>query len=147
MNLVSRGRLSVQRVEEDAWNAVTLMAEKGGFDALNVKVGKAAKASGAGEEEEAESQGRGAGAKSNATKAKAKKAPGPGRKTSRKGKKKETDEDEEDDVEDVEDMEPVDNAPEKGVEKGVASKRKRGGKEEGFEGERDGLRRSTRSRK
>jgi hypothetical protein len=48
MNLVTRGRLSIQRVGEDAWNAVTLMAEKGGFDALNVKaakVGKAGKAS------------------------------------------------------------------------------------------------------
>ncbi|KAF9035023.1 DUF55-domain-containing protein [Hymenopellis radicata] len=31
MDLVARGRLSVQRVTEEAWNAITLLAEKGGW--------------------------------------------------------------------------------------------------------------------
>jgi hypothetical protein len=35
MALVSRGRLSVQRVEENAWDAVVLLAERGGWDGLN----------------------------------------------------------------------------------------------------------------
>ncbi|TFK62720.1 DUF55-domain-containing protein [Pluteus cervinus] len=33
MDLVTRGRLSVQRVEEDAWEAITKLAENGGWDA------------------------------------------------------------------------------------------------------------------
>lgn len=32
MALVNRGRLSVQPVTEEAWNAVQLLAEKGGWD-------------------------------------------------------------------------------------------------------------------
>ena len=32
MALIKRGRLSVQPVEEDAWKAVQLLAEKGGWD-------------------------------------------------------------------------------------------------------------------
>lgn len=31
MALVNRGRLSVQRVEEDAWDTVSMLAEKGGW--------------------------------------------------------------------------------------------------------------------
>ena len=37
MDLVTRGRLSVQRVGEDAWAAIELMAENGGWEELNVK--------------------------------------------------------------------------------------------------------------
>ena len=37
MDLVSRGRLSVQRVEEDAWKAIVLLAEKGGWQELDLK--------------------------------------------------------------------------------------------------------------
>ena len=36
MDLVTRGRLSVQRVGEDAWAAIELMAENGGWEELNV---------------------------------------------------------------------------------------------------------------
>ena len=36
MNLVTRGRLSVQRVGEDAWAAIELMAENGGWEELNI---------------------------------------------------------------------------------------------------------------
>ena len=32
MPLVDRGRLSVQRVDEDAWNAISSLAERGGWD-------------------------------------------------------------------------------------------------------------------
>ncbi len=37
MDLVTRGRLSVQRVEEDAWKAIVLLAEKGGWQELDLK--------------------------------------------------------------------------------------------------------------
>ena len=37
MDLVTRGRLSVQRVGEDAWAAIELMVENGGWEELNVK--------------------------------------------------------------------------------------------------------------
>jgi hypothetical protein len=37
MDLVTRGRLSVQRVGEDAWAAIVLMAENGGWEELNMK--------------------------------------------------------------------------------------------------------------
>ena len=37
MDLVTRGRLSVQRVGEDAWAAIELMAENGGWEELDTK--------------------------------------------------------------------------------------------------------------
>lgn len=37
MDLVTRGRLSVQRVGEDAWAAIELMAENGGWENLDIK--------------------------------------------------------------------------------------------------------------
>ncbi|KAG6861948.1 hypothetical protein C0995_009132 [Termitomyces sp. Mi166 len=37
MDLVGRGRLSVQRVEESAWNAIIALAEKGGWEELDLK--------------------------------------------------------------------------------------------------------------
>jgi hypothetical protein len=37
MDLVTRGRLSVQRVGEDAWAAIGLMAENGGWEELDMK--------------------------------------------------------------------------------------------------------------
>ncbi|KAL4257359.1 DUF55-domain-containing protein [Pleurotus pulmonarius] len=37
MDLVTRGRLSVQRVSEEAWNTIQLLAERGGWDDLNLK--------------------------------------------------------------------------------------------------------------
>lgn len=37
MDLVTRGRLSVQRVGEDAWAAIELMAENGGWEELDLK--------------------------------------------------------------------------------------------------------------
>lgn len=45
MDLVTRGRLSVQRVEEQAWNAVVKLAETGGWEELDLT---AKKKSGAG---------------------------------------------------------------------------------------------------
>ncbi|PPQ73789.1 hypothetical protein CVT24_007535 [Panaeolus cyanescens] len=43
MDLVTRGRLSVQRVKENAWNAISLMTDKGGWEELDLKVQKGAK--------------------------------------------------------------------------------------------------------
>ena len=40
MDLVTRGRLSVQRVDEKAWEAITLLAAKGGWDDLDLKLKK-----------------------------------------------------------------------------------------------------------
>jgi hypothetical protein len=37
MDLVTRGRLSVQRVGEDAWAAIELMAKNGGWEELDMK--------------------------------------------------------------------------------------------------------------
>src|SRR5882757_5991693 len=37
MDLVTRGRLSVQRVGEDAWAAIELMAENGGWEELDIR--------------------------------------------------------------------------------------------------------------
>ena len=37
MDLIIRGRLSVQRVGEDAWAAIELMAENGGWEELDMK--------------------------------------------------------------------------------------------------------------
>jgi hypothetical protein len=36
MALVSRGRLSVQRVDGNAWDTIALLAEKGGWDGLRL---------------------------------------------------------------------------------------------------------------
>lgn len=40
MDLVTRGRLSVQRVDEKAWDAITLLAERGGWEEWNLKPNK-----------------------------------------------------------------------------------------------------------
>lgn len=40
MALVSRGRLSVQRVNEEAWGVIELMADKGGWDNIDFGKGK-----------------------------------------------------------------------------------------------------------
>lgn len=37
MDLVTRGRLSVQRVSEAAWTAIESLAEKGGWDEASLK--------------------------------------------------------------------------------------------------------------
>ncbi|KDQ29606.1 hypothetical protein PLEOSDRAFT_1064411 [Pleurotus ostreatus PC15] len=37
MDLVTRGRLSVQRVSEEAWNTIQLLAKRGGWEGLNLK--------------------------------------------------------------------------------------------------------------
>lgn len=37
MDLVRKGRLSVQRVHEKAWNAVSLLAKEGGWEEVNLK--------------------------------------------------------------------------------------------------------------
>ncbi|THV02618.1 DUF55-domain-containing protein [Dendrothele bispora CBS 962.96] len=42
MDLVTRGRLSVQRVSEEAWNVINLLAEKGGWDEAQFSKTKAA---------------------------------------------------------------------------------------------------------
>ena len=46
MDLVTRGRLSVQRVGEDAWAAIELMAENGGWEELDMKPKKGVKLKG-----------------------------------------------------------------------------------------------------
>ncbi|KJA29599.1 hypothetical protein HYPSUDRAFT_223728 [Hypholoma sublateritium FD-334 SS-4] len=45
MDLVTRGRLSVQRVQEDAWKAIEQLAEKGGWTDADTKPKKSAKQS------------------------------------------------------------------------------------------------------
>lgn len=40
MALVNRGRLSVQRVNDEAWSIVEMMADKGGWDDMNFGKGK-----------------------------------------------------------------------------------------------------------
>jgi len=40
MDLVTRGRLSVQRVEEQAWNAILKLAETGGWEELDLTLKK-----------------------------------------------------------------------------------------------------------
>lgn len=47
MDLVTRGRLSVQRVDEKAWDAILLLAEKGGWEKLDLKPRKGGKKSAA----------------------------------------------------------------------------------------------------
>ncbi|KAG7447682.1 DUF55-domain-containing protein [Guyanagaster necrorhizus] len=37
MDLITRGRLSIQRVGEKAWDAIKLLSEKGGWEDLNIK--------------------------------------------------------------------------------------------------------------
>jgi len=37
MDLVTRGRLSVQRVREDAWKAIGQLAEKGGWEDMDLR--------------------------------------------------------------------------------------------------------------
>jgi len=37
MDLVTRGRLSVQRVEAKAWDAICLLAQNGGWDDIDLK--------------------------------------------------------------------------------------------------------------
>ena len=46
MDLVTRGRLSVQRVREDAWAAIELMAENGGWESLDMRPKKGGKVKG-----------------------------------------------------------------------------------------------------
>jgi len=43
MDLVTRGRLSVQRVQEDAWAIIEQLAEKGGWEELDLKGKKGGK--------------------------------------------------------------------------------------------------------
>ncbi|KAJ3568825.1 hypothetical protein NP233_g5456 [Leucocoprinus birnbaumii] len=43
MDLVTRGRLSVQRVEANAWDTIQLLAKNGGWDGLNLKPAKKSK--------------------------------------------------------------------------------------------------------
>jgi hypothetical protein len=37
MDLVRKGRLSVQRVDEKAWNAINLLTKNGGWEEMNLK--------------------------------------------------------------------------------------------------------------
>jgi hypothetical protein len=37
MDLVRKGRLSVQRVDEPAWNAISLLTKEGGWEEMNLK--------------------------------------------------------------------------------------------------------------
>jgi len=43
MDLVTRGRLSVQRVEAKAWDAICLLAQNGGWDDIDLKPRKNSK--------------------------------------------------------------------------------------------------------
>ncbi|KAJ3506435.1 hypothetical protein NLJ89_g6874 [Agrocybe chaxingu] len=54
MDLVTRGRLSVQRVGEDGWEAIQLLAEKGGWEELDLKPKKKGPAKGKAKEKDAE---------------------------------------------------------------------------------------------
>lgn len=46
MDLVTRGRLSVQRVDEKAWDAVVQLAENGGWEELDLKPKKSGSTTG-----------------------------------------------------------------------------------------------------
>jgi len=61
MALVSRGRLSVQRVNEEAWSIIELMADKGGWDDINFGKGKQKSAKGEGVPKKTRESGRGKG--------------------------------------------------------------------------------------
>lgn len=73
MALVSRGRLSVQRVEQAAWDAIQLMADKGGWSEEQVKKTKGRKKQGPKDKEDREglSSGKPAKTKGNPRKRKA----------------------------------------------------------------------------
>jgi hypothetical protein len=60
MALVNSGRLSVQPVTEDAWSVIEMMAEKGGWDEMNIAKSKAKATKGDGRSKRA-SNGRAAG--------------------------------------------------------------------------------------
>ena len=51
MALLNRGRLSVQRVEQAAWDAIQTMAEKGGWDEEQAKKTKGRKKQASGDKE------------------------------------------------------------------------------------------------
>ena len=51
MALLNRGRLSVQRVEQVAWDAIQTMAEKGGWDEEQTKKTKGRKKQAPGDKE------------------------------------------------------------------------------------------------
>lgn len=57
MDLVRRGRLSVQRVQRDAWDVVEQLAEKGGWSE-DVRKGKKRRSGGAEKEERKRSKQR-----------------------------------------------------------------------------------------
>lgn len=120
MDLVTRGRLSVQRVGEDAWAAIELMAENGGWEELNMKPKKGVKLK---------------GSTSNVDKSEKGEKPG----TTKSGKKKQT-HDNEDKSED--DQVPIANSSIK-RKRGTSYTNV----DIGDVGEREGLRRSNRAKK
>lgn len=120
MDLVTRGRLSVQRVDEGAWAAINLLAEKGGWEELDLrplkKTGKPKEAGSA--------------------------APKPKKKPARTPKRKNRSEDEPEAESSEEQEIPEEGAVQTSVK---ANKAKR--KLETSEEDRAGLRRSTRPRR
>lgn len=129
MALVSRGRLSVQRVEANTWAVIEMLAEKGGWEDNESGSGKAKRKKGTGAEKKIKAMKKG----------------------KRKGAKRD-DEDNGEDRQELEDPEVVagGNAePEKNEsrEKAAGRKRKATDIEEKNDIESASLRRSTRARK
>ena len=122
---MTRGRLSVQRVGEGAWNAIGLLAEKGGWEEMDLRPKKPVKriSSSAGKAKESSRTPK---AKPPATERKGK--------TQTKYDKNENDEE----AEETEDEEPS--------RKYTTSKRKRKATDEGEEDFMETPRRSTRRR-
>lgn len=125
MVLVKKGRLSVQRVEEETWGIIEMMAEKGGWDEADLKKSK--------------------------TKVKGK-TEGAGKKTKKGKGRKKLDEDEEEEDDSQEDIVDADSEPDKPVAKkrsrgGKAIDSKDAGERMILDGGEEGTRRSKRSKK
>ena len=128
---MTRGRLSVQRVGERAWNAIGLLAEKGGWEEMDLRPKKPVKriSSSAGKAKESSRTPK---AKPPATKRKGK------TQTKYVERDKNENDEEADETEDEEDEEPS--------RKYTTSKRKRKATDEGDEDFIETPRRSTRRR-
>ena len=131
MDLVTRGRLSVQRVTEDAWDTVASMSEKGGWEEMNMKSKKVASAG--------KSKAKETGGKTSTAKK------GKGRPKGQKARRKtqEDDEDEEDGEEEEEEEEEPVKQPKSSA---AYAKRKREVEDVGTS-EDASVRRSTRRKK
>lgn len=121
MDLVTRGRLSVQRVEEGAWLAINQLAEKGGWEELDLKPSKKGKEKKSGVDA----------------------APAKSRKPAKRKSKKEASEDEDQDAE----SEPEAHPAESTSGASASTKRRKETARKEPTGDRQGTRRSARTKR